>query len=141
MPLAPHWRILELQDGLIATNRASRHGSDWLLQWELNNLAWTDVNASSQPVNCQQQAFGQLLPSFVDEGGWINHQGKAAHEAENLARKSFWIPLDDYRCSISLSWVCALNDPQLSRSSLMNPCRCTQCFHCRRQQLNRSQPL
>ncbi|GAB4823095.1 hypothetical protein N2152v2_010141 [Parachlorella kessleri] len=42
--------------------------------WELDNLAWTDVSGSSEAVICQQQAFGELPPSFVSNGGWITYQ-------------------------------------------------------------------
>ena len=49
----------------------------WLfgrLQWQLDNLAWTDVNASSQPVTCQQLPFSQIPPSILT-GGWVGLEG------------------------------------------------------------------
>ncbi len=44
------------------------------VQWDLDNLAWTDVNATSDLVTCQQENFG-LLPFTFLQGDWIDYKG------------------------------------------------------------------
>jgi hypothetical protein len=55
------------------------------LQWETNNVAWTDSGSSAKSVVCQQEPIG-LLPTNWLGGGWISYEGEIrARMGEGIA--------------------------------------------------------